>query len=194
MNRRKFLTFSVVSTNALLVLPTSIFASHVPISLYTIGTGFDKLSSQIEHISVKYLTEGFINTHNKLMEELKRKSFIYNPTEVVKLSEACFCIPLKKDSMMGFSSKELALIIKNEGVYKHYILDEKIAAEFSSLIENFSAGVESHSLDLNTLEFALPTKVLEQSHGKENVFVYENKMKNKISIKSCAKKSRTLVN
>ncbi|MBC8753529.1 hypothetical protein H2O64_02525 [Kordia sp. YSTF-M3] len=189
MNRRNFIVSSVMGAGALSMFPSSALASNNGISISKIGKGFERLLSSVEHLSISNLSSGVVNTHGRLMAVLNEEGYLYNATEVVKLNSSCFAIPLQKKPMLGFESKELALIVKNNGASKFYILNEKLANEFSGLVEGISQNAESHELDLDAASFAFPVKVVAQKQGRETAFAYQNKFDNTITLKNTRKKS-----
>lgn len=189
MNRRNFIVSSVMGASALSMFPGSALASNKGISLTTIGKGFNHLLTHVEHISISNLSGSVLNAHQRLVTALDKQGYLYNATEVVKLNSSCFAIPLHKKPILGFNSNELALIVKNNGASKFYILDEKLANEFSELIDNFTQNIKSHDLDLDAAAFAFPTKVIAQTSGRKRTFVYENKAKTKITL--CSNKGKT---
>ncbi len=193
MNRRNFIVSSVMGAGALSMFPSSALASNNGISISKIGKGFNRLLSSVEHLSISNLSSGVVNTHQRLMTVLKEEGYLYNATEVVKLNSSCFAIPLHKKPMLGFESKELALIVKNNGASKFYILNEKLANEFAGLIENYSQNAESHELDLDAASFVFPVKVVAQQQGRETTFSYQNKLDNTITLKSARKTSAVVV-
>ena len=159
------------------------------IALEKVGKGFELLLNKVAHVSIADLSSNVAKTHQRLVAALNDSGYAYNATEVVKLSNSCYAIPLHKSPLLGFESKELALIVKNNGSSKFYILNEKLTNEFSGLIDNFSVCAKSHELDLDAAEFAFPVKVVQQKQGRETVFAYENKFQNTIALKSTRKKS-----
>lgn len=183
MNRRNFIVSSVMSAGALSMLPSSVLANNESISISSIGKGFDKLLHSIGQVTVSSLPNNVIKTHEKLMNVLDKSEYVYNAAEVVKLSENCYAIPLYKKPLLGFNTKELALIVKENNSSEFYILNEEVANEFSSLIDNFSHNNTVNELNLDTIAFALPNKVVKQTTGKESSFVYKNKLNNTITIK-----------
>jgi len=189
MNRRNFIVSSVMGAGALSVFPTSALASNNGVSLTNIGKGFERLLDSVNHVSISNLSSGVAKTHERLVVALNESGYAYNATEVVKLSNSCYAIPLHKTPILGFESKELALIVKNNGASKFYILNEKLTNEFSGLLDNFSLNAESHELDLDAASFAFPVKVVKQQQGRETIFAYENKFQNTIALKSTRKKS-----
>ena len=189
MNRRNFIVSSVMGAGALSMFPSSALASNNGISISNLGKGFEYLVTAVEHISISNLSSGVAKTHQRLVASLNESGYLYNANEVVKLSNSCYAIPLHKKPMLGFESKELALIVKNNGASKFYILNEKLTKEFSGLIDSFSQNAESHELDLDAASFAFPVKVVKQQQGRETVFTYENKFQNTIALKSTRKKS-----
>ena len=189
MNRRNFIVSSVMGAGALSMFPSSALASNNGISLDKVGKGFKLLLNKVAHVSITDLSSSVANTHQRLVSALNDSGYAYNATEVVKLSNSCYAIPLHKKPLLGFESKELALIVKNNGNSKFYILNEKLTNEFSGLIDNFSVCAKSHELDLDAAEFAFPVKVVQQKQGRETVFAYENKFQNTIALKSTRKKS-----
>lgn len=189
MNRRNFIVSSVIGAGALSMFPSTALASNNGISITSIGKGFDRLLSSVEHISIANLSSGVSNTHQRLIAVLKEEGYVYNATEVVKLNSSCYAIPLQKKPMLGFESKELALIVKNNGASKFYILNEKLANEFSGLVENFSQNAESHELDLDAATFAFPVKAVVQKQGRETTFAYQNKFDNTITLRAARRKS-----
>jgi len=193
MNRRNFIVSSVMSAGALSMFPSTALATNKGISLSSLGKGFKRLLSTVEHISISNLSSGVAKTHLRLMTTLNEEGYLYNAAEVVKLNSSCFAIPLQKKPMFGFNSKELALIVQQNGTSKFYILNEKLATEFSELVENYSQNAASHELDLNAASFAFPVKVVKQQQGRETTFVYQNKYKNTITLKSIRKKSAVIV-
>lgn len=189
MNRRNFIVSSVMGAGALSMFPTSALASNNGISLEKIGNGFGRMLSHINHVSISNLSSGVAKTHQRLVTALNESGYTYNATEVVKLSNSCYAVPLHKNPLLGFESKELALIVKNNGTSKFYILNEKLTNEFNGLIETFSQNAESHELNLDAASFAFPVKVVKQQQGRETVFAYQNKFQNTIALKSTRKKS-----
>ncbi|WP_046757304.1 hypothetical protein [Kordia jejudonensis] len=189
MNRRNFIVSSVMGAGALSMFPTSALASNNGISLEKIGSGFGRLLNNVNAISISNLSSGVAKTHQRLAIALNDSGYLYNATEVVQLSNSCYAIPLHKKPMLGFESKELALIVKHDGVSKFYILNEKLTNEFNGLIETFSQNLESHELNLDAASFAFPVKVVQQQQGRETIFAYQNKFNNTIALKSTRKKS-----
>ena len=193
MNRRNFIVSSVMGAGALSMFPSSALASNNGISLTSIGKGFNRLLSNVEHISISNLSSSVANAHQRLLIALNKDEYAYNATEVIKLNNSCFAVPLHKKPILGFNSKELALIVKENGASKFYILNEKLAAEFSGLIENYSENAANHELDLDAASFVFPVKVVQQKQGKETTFAYQNKFDNTITLKSARKKSEVVV-
>lgn len=193
MNRRNFIVSSVMGAGALSMFPTSTLASNNGISISKIGKGFERLLTGVEHISISNLSSGVAKTHQRLVATLSNEGYVYNATEVVRLNSSCFAIPLQKKPMLGFESKELALIVKNNGTSKFYILNEKLANEFAGLIENYSQNAESHELDLDAASFVFPVKVVAQKQGRETTFAYQNKFDNTITLRAVRKKSEVAI-
>ncbi|WP_430409801.1 hypothetical protein [Kordia sp.] len=189
MNRRNFIVSSVMGAGALSMFPTSALASNNGISLQKIGSGFERLLHQVDAVSISNLSSGVVKTHQRLVVALNESGYAYNATEVVKLSNSCYAVPLHKTPILGFESKELALIVKHNGISKFYILNEKLTNEFNGLIETFSQNSASHELNLDAASFAFPVKVVKQQQGRETVFAYQNKFQNTIALKSTRKKS-----
>lgn len=195
MNRRKFLTSGTLGLGAFSMLPSTIIASNNAVSISEIGKGFERLSNRINLVSIQSLSQNFNIAHKKLSTILDEKGYYYPNSEVTKLSDYCFCIPLVKKPIVGFETRELALLLKENDKYHHYILNEKITAEFGKFIADFDNCVDDHQLHINSLEFTVPHKILSQPlKGKESLFIYENIMKNKISVKSNTKRSHTFIN
>jgi len=193
MNRRNFLASGTLTVGALSLTPTSIFANNNAISIFSIGKGFSRISHQIQHTSVTFLSQSFQETHQRLMQQLDNKGYRYNKTEVVKLNPNCYAIPLNKKPLIGFNSNELAILIEYNGMHKHYILNEKTTMAFNSLIENFSRNSDTHELNLDTLNFISPHKVIEETFGKESTLVYKNIAGNKITLKGSSKKQIAII-
>ncbi|MDH7445463.1 hypothetical protein [Aquimarina sp. 2201CG14-23] len=193
MNRRNFLTSGTLTAGALSLVPTSIFANNNTISIFSIGKGFNSISDQIQHLSVKFLSKNVLKAHTKLLIKLDEKGYNYSNSDIVQLSNNCYAIPLSKKPLIGFDSKELALLIEQNGVYKHYILNEPTSIAFNSLIENFSRNSEAQSLNLDTLNFISPNEVIGTSFGKENTFTYKNVSGNTITLKGSSKKQVAII-
>jgi ribosomal protein L22 len=193
MNRRNFIVSSVMGAGALSMFPTSALASNNGISISSIGKGFGRLLNKVEHISISDLSSNVVKTHERLITSLNESGYLFNATEVVKLNSTCYAIPLHKKPMLGFESKELALIVKNNGVSKFYILNEKLANEFAGLVENVSQNAESHEIDIDAASFAFPVKVVAQKQGRETTFTYQNKFDNTIMLRNTRKNSAVLV-
>jgi hypothetical protein len=193
MDRRNFIVSSVIGAGALSMFPSTTLASNKGISLTSIGKGFNRLLNSIEHISISNLSSNVFNTHGRLVKALDKEGYVYNATEVVKLNSNCYAIPLQKKPMLGFNSKELALIVKQDGGSKFYILNEKLATEFAGLIDNYSENAAGHELDLDAASFVFPTKVVAQKQGRETTFAYQNKFNNTITLKSARKVAEVVV-
>ena len=193
MNRRNFIVSSMMGAGALSMFPSSALASTNGISLASIGKGFDRLLHAVEYVSASNLTGSLANTHQRLLKTLHNEGYTYNASRVIKFNNACFAVPLHKKPMLGFASKELALIVKSGSGSKFYILNEKLASEFAGLIENFSQNSASHALDLDAAAFAFPVKVVQQKQGRETIFAYQNKFDNTITLKSARKQSAVVI-
>ncbi|MEM6721408.1 MAG: hypothetical protein AAF611_18930 [Bacteroidota bacterium] len=193
MNRRNFIVSSVMGAGALSMFPTTTLASNKNVSLTSIGKGFNRLLPHVKHISIANLSTNLANTHGRLVAALDKEGYEYNASEVVKLNRNCFAIPLQKNPMLGFKSKELALIVSQNGGSKFYILNEKLASEFAGLIENYSENAADHELDLDAASFAFPVKVVAQKQGRETTFTYQNKFNNTITLKSARKMAAVVV-
>lgn len=193
MNRRNFIASSVMGAGALSMFPSTALASNKGISITSIGKGFNRLLSTVEHISTSNLSMNVANTHGRLVKALDKEGYVYNATQVVKLNSSCFAIPLQKKPMLGFESKELALIVKQDGGSKFYILNEKLSSEFAGLIESYSENFEAHELDLDAASFVFPVKVVAQKQGRETTFAYQNEMENTITLKSARKVAAVVV-
>lgn len=193
MNRRNFIVSSVIGAGALSMFPSTTLASNKGISITSIGKGFNRLLSTVEHISISNLSSNVVNTHGRLIKALDKEGYVYNATQVVKLNSSCFAIPLHKKPMLGFNSKELALIVKQDGGSKFYILNEKLSTEFAGLIESYSENAEGHELDLDAASFVFPVKVVAQKQGRETTFAYQNKFNNTITLKSARKVAEVVV-
>jgi hypothetical protein len=193
MNRRNFIVSSVLGAGALSVFPSSALASNNGISLTKIGKGFSRLSSTVDHISVANLSSSVAKAHERLVKTLQSEGYVYNATQVTQLNSNCFAIPLQKKPLLGFESKELALIVKQDFGSKFYILNEKLASEFAGLIENFSQNATDQELDLDAASFAFPVKVVAQKQGRETTFTYQNKFNNTITLKSARKLTAAVV-
>ncbi|MDY8136796.1 hypothetical protein [Aquimarina sp. 2201CG5-10] len=194
MNRRNFLSSSTLGAGALSLAPLSVFSNNNSISLPSIGSGFNEVYEQSTTISITSLSKGFNVIHSKLIHNLQQEGYIFDTKEVVKLSEHCLAIPLQKKPLIGFTTKEIALILNDNEKYQYHILDEKTTKEFNSLIYNYSKNISAHGLELDTIEFVAPVKVLKQSTGRESLFTYQNALNNKITIKSSSKRSATYIN
>ena len=194
MDRRKFLSSGTIGLGALSMVPSTILANNNPVSLNSVGEGFNRISTQISHTSVALLPQRFLKAHTTLMQLLTKKGYNFSSTEIVKLSPNCFAIPLSKNPVIGFSSKGLALLIEHKGSCKHYILNENTTIAFNTLIESFSKSSDSHNLNLDVVAFSVPKKVIKESHGKENKFVYKNTSGNTITLVGSSKKQIAIVN
>ncbi|MEW4924613.1 hypothetical protein [Algibacter sp. 2305UL17-15] len=189
MNRRFFLTTGALGLSSVSVFPSSIVQNNNFVSLADFGKGFYSLYKKTTQRYVTSLSNSFIEAHKEILISLTNKGYVYNNLEVTVLGESCFIIPLKKSSMLGFNSKELAIIIeKEEGGFSHYILNEYQSIGLNNFIENFDKNIEVSKLDINVLKFITPVKVLKESIGKESVFAFENALKNKIVLRSSSKK------
>lgn len=193
MNRRNFIVSSVMGAGALSIFPSSALASNNGIPLTSIGQGFNRLLTTVEHISIANLSSSVANAHERLVKTLDNEGYVYNAKQVVKLNSNCFAIPLQKKPLLGFESKELALIVKQNFGSKFYILNEKLASEFAELIENYSQNASSNELDLDAASFAFPVKVVAQKQGRETTFTYQNKFNNTITLKSARKIAAAVV-
>jgi len=193
MNRRNFIVSSVMGAGALSMFPSTTLASNQRVSLQSIGKGFNRLLHNVTRISISDLSTNIANTHRRLVTALDKEGYEYNASEVVKLNNKCFAVPLRKNPIVGFKSKELALIVRQNGGSKFYILNEKLAAEFAGLIENYSVNAADHKLDLDAASFVFPVKVVAQKQGRETTFVYQNKFTNTITLKSARKKVAVVV-
>lgn len=193
MNRRNFIVSSVMGAGAISMFPSSALASTNGISLSRIGKGFDRLLHAVEYVSASHLTGSVANAHQRLMTTLQNEGYTYNAARVIKFNSSCYAVPLHKKPILGFASNELALIVKHNGVSKFYILNEKLAAEFAGLIENFSQNSASHELNLDAASFVFPTRVVQQTQGRETLFVYQNKLNNTITLKQQRKTASVVV-
>lgn len=193
MNRRNFIVSSVMGAGALSMFPSTTLASNQSVSLQSIGKGFNRLLHNVTRISISNLSANVANTHGRLVKALDKDGYEYNASEVVKLNSKCLAIPLRKNPMLGFKSKELALIVSQNGGSKFYILNEKLATEFAGLIENYSVNAADHELDLDAASFVFPVKVVAQKQGKETTFAYQNKFNNTITLKSARKMAAVVV-
>ncbi|MFD2563999.1 hypothetical protein [Aquimarina rubra] len=193
MNRRNFLASGTLTAGALSLSPTSIFANDNSISLFSIGKGFNRISDQIYLLPVNSLSYHALEAHKLLLQKLDEKGYSYNPAEIVKLSENCYAIPLSKNPLIGFKTKELALLIEHQGTFKHHILNEPTSIAFNSLIENFSKSADALGLNLDTLQFISPNEVIAASFGKENTFTYKNVSGNTITLKGSSKKQIAVI-
>ncbi|AXG69996.1 hypothetical protein KORDIASMS9_02225 [Kordia sp. SMS9] len=193
MDRRNFIASSIMGAGALSMFPSTTLASNKSVSLTSIGKGFNRLLSSVTHISISNLSANVANTHGRLISALDKEGYEYNASEVVKLNNNCFAIPLHKNPILGFKSKELALIVKQNGGSKFYILNEKQATEFAGMIESFSQNAASHKLDLDAASFAFPVKVVTHKQGKETIFAYKNKFDNTITLRSARKIAEAVI-
>jgi ribosomal protein L22 len=182
-----------MGAGALSIFPSSALASNNGIPLTSIGQGFNRLLTTVEHISIANLSSSVANAHERLVKTLDNEGYVYNAKQVVKLNSNCFAIPLQKKPLLGFESKELALIVKQNFGSKFYILNEKLASEFAELIENYSQNASSNELDLDAASFAFPVKVVAQKQGRETTFTYQNKFNNTITLKSARKIAAAVV-
>ncbi|WP_431164750.1 hypothetical protein [Tenacibaculum halocynthiae] len=185
MNRRKFITTSAIGAGALTMLPTSTIASNNVNSLSSLN--------KITNISLSSLPFNFTKAHEGLIAELNQLGYIYDSNKLVKLSSKCYAISVQKKSLLGFTSDELALLVEENGSSKYYILEEKLAVEFNTLIENYSYNMDANGFSYDLAEFAFPVKIQEVKKGKESVFSYKNKLNNTITLKSNRKKSRAII-
>lgn len=188
MNRRFFLTTGALGLSSVSVFPASIISKNNFVSLADFGKGFNNLYQKTNQRIVSSLSDSFLKAHKKILVALTNKGYIYNNLEVTALGKSCFIIPLKKTPMIGFSSKELALIIEEQGTFSHYILNEYQSIGLNNFIENFDKNIESSKLDINVLKFITPVKVYKDVKGKESLFAFENVHKNKIVLKNSSKK------
>ncbi|WP_128755241.1 hypothetical protein [Aquimarina sediminis] len=194
MNRRNFLTSStLLGIGTLSMFPSTIITNSSSISIFDMGNGFRKLSDQTIDIPVEFLSSDALNAHKKLINILNTKEYYYNNLKITKLTNNCYAIPLSKKPLVGFKTKELALLVKEQDSFKHYILNERISAGFNSLIENFSKNIDSNKLNIDILSFISPVKIVKESHGVESVFIYENEQKNKITLKSSSKRQLAII-
>ncbi|KAA1247431.1 hypothetical protein [Aquimarina sp. RZ0] len=193
MNRRKFLFSGTIGLGTTSIFPSSIISNDNTISIFSIGKGFTKISGQIHHLPVAFLSKNLAKTHVELVNLLDDKGYTYNNSEVVKLSNSCFIIPLIKKPLIGFYSKELAMLIKHNGIYNYYILKEQTALAFNSLIENFIKSSKSQGLHLDALTFITPNRIIKESYGKENTFTYKNAIGNTITLKGSTKRQIAII-
>lgn len=194
MNRRKFLFAGVIGLGTTSILPSSIILNNNAISVFSIGKGFIKISGQINHLPVAFLSKNFTKTHKELANHLQEKGYNYNSFEVVKLSNDCFIIPLIKKPLIGFYTRELAMLIKYNRIWKYYILSEQTALAFNSLIDNFTNSSKGQGLNLDTLSFITPSEVIKESFEKEHVFSYKNTIGNTITLKGSSKRQIAIIN
>lgn len=185
MNRRKFITTSAIGAGALTMLPTSIIASNNVKSLSSLN--------KITNISLSSLPFNFKKAHESLMLELNELGYVYDSNKLIKLSSNCYAISVQKKSLLGFTSEELALLVEESGSSKYYILEEKLAIELNSLVENYRYNMDANNFSYDLAEFAFPVKIQEVKKGKESVFSYKNKMNNTITLQSNRKRSRAII-
>lgn len=193
MDRRNFIVSSVIGAGALSMFPSSALASNQSVSLTSIGKGFNRLLHNVTRISIANVSENVANTHARLVKVLKQEGYEYNASEMIQLNNNSYAIPLHKNPILGFKSKELALIVRQNGGSKFYILNEKLATEFAGLIESYSENAEGHELSLDAASFVFPTKVVAQKQGRETIFTYQNKFNNTITLKSARKMAAVVV-
>ena len=189
MNRRKFLLSSIMTTGALAVFPTATLASSSVKTLPCLNN-FISLSGSF---SLTNLPFGFSKASESLLTTLKEEGYLFNTSSVVKLNNNCFAISVQKNSLLGFKSNELALLVKEGVTSKHYILEEDMASEFNLLVENYSYNINAIGFENNVADFAFPVKVKEVKKGKNTIFSYQNKLDNTIVLKRNKKGARAIV-
>ena len=189
MNRRNFLLSSVITTGALALFPAATLAN-------TNIKMLPCLSNQLNLTGTYTLSNlpfEFSNACENLMTTLKEEGYLFNVNNVVKLNDTCFAISIQKNSLLGFKSNELALLVNEGNTSKHYILEEEMANEFNALIENYSFNMNAGGFNYDVAEFAFPVKVKEVKKGKERVFSYTNKLDNTIAFISNKKMTKTII-
>ncbi len=187
MNRRNFLTTGALGLSSVSILPASIISNKQIVSLADFGKGFYSLYKRTNQIYVKSLSGTFLKAHKKMVMNLNNKGYVFNEMEVIGLSQNCFILPLNKTSILGYKSKELALIIKEQGSFSHYILNQYHSMGFNKFIEDLDENIKFLKLDINVLEFITPVKVNKESFGRVSIFAFENTYKNNIILKSSSK-------
>lgn len=183
MNRRKFLLSSIMTTGALALFPTSTIANSNVKALPCLSN----LMNLSQSFSLTNLPLGFSKASESLLTTLKEQGYLFNVNSVVKLNNNCYAISVQKNTLLGFKSNELALLVKEGITSKHYILEEEMASEFNALIDNYSYNMNALGCENNVSDFAFPVKIREDKKGKNSVFRYQNNLDNTIILKKTKK-------
>ncbi len=188
MNRRKFIASSTMGAGALSMFPMSTFANSAENFNSKFGASF-----QTSNIALGSLTTEVAETFENMKDFLNESNYSFNASQLMKFSDTCYAVPLEKKSLLGFKSNELALIVKENGSSKFYILNEKITEEFGKLTENFSLGIKESGGNVDVSKFVSPSEVIEEKKGRESVFAYKNALNNTITFKSSRKNTRAII-
>lgn len=193
MNRRKFIASGAMSATLLSVFPSFALVENKSITLSSLGDGFSLFDNELKSLSVTHASEGIRNTHQRLTQVLNKSGYLYNPKSMIRLNGNSYMIPLLKKSMLGVETKEIALIVKEGFSSEFYLLNEKISEEFNGLINGFDSNMKQHNIHIKTSDFSFPVKVVKQTVGVENTFVYKNKFNDTITLHNFKKKTKAII-
>lgn len=188
MNRRKFLFSSAITAGALSITPTATLASNN----YKTYAGLKSFAGFSNNLSLSSLPSSFLKTCNNLITDLKSEDYSVS-NHAIKLNSNCYAISIQKSSLLGFKSNELALLINEKGNSNYYILEEELATEFTSLIENYKYNMNALNFNYSLSDFAFPVEVLESKKGLISIFSFKNKLNNTITLKRVKKQSKAIV-
>ncbi|SNR15146.1 hypothetical protein [Tenacibaculum jejuense] len=190
MNRRRFITSSIMGAGLVAVCP-SFALSNTNTSHFS---KFKYLMNKGKYISVANLSKGIQDTFNSLTTSLKNSDYEYSKTQIIKLNSTSYAVPLVKKSLLSSPKNEMALIVGNTFKSKFYILNEYQTSEFNLLINNYENNLKANKItNLSVSEFAFPVSIVKESKGKENLLAYKNLLNNEITISSLGKKSKAVI-
>ena len=193
MNRRKFIASGAISAAMLSVFPSFAFTSNEATSISKLGKGFRILSSKVNSVSVLNVSNEVKTTHQNLVSQLDQLGYVYDKSSLTKLNESTYLVPLSKRSLLGTETKEIAFIVNGKSGNNFFILNEKLAYEFNSLIENFHENMMEYEKNICASDFVFPSQVLKQKTGVQNTFVYKNKLNNVITLYNNKAVSRAII-
>ena len=191
MDRKKFLQYKLMATAGLMFSPLSGLAmTDNKISTLSDDV-FKNIIANGKYLQIEKLPKLYHKAYYSLIEELNKHAYKYNVDQLIKLSENCYALPLKKSSLFR-SESELALISTQNGKAKYVILDNSLTEEFNNFQEGLKLGFKTSNLDEN--DITTPVSFLKNKNLNGISFTFKNKFNNTITLGKYKQKTYTLIN
>ena len=185
MNRRNFINNISLAGVSVLAFPYSGIANSSNSTLFKDNFGgIDFLSSFGTKIEV-----GKLDSLTKLKDFLRTNNCSLLGTEITKLTDSCYIIPIKKEHFFINDEITALIVSKNNDRFEYNIVSQELINEYNTFIKNYMKSIKSQDISSNTLMHFIPKKVQKNT---SNEFSFSTKNAN-VSIKKIKNKTYTFI-